>query len=61
VNAFFMGKGVAGNPVHRTREGQLIIPEVGTKVRIKATIFVVDDVYHDYDRGEIRVYIQSAV
>ena len=58
MHAFFVGVGVMHHPV-AMMAGVPLIPEVDTKVRIKGKLFKVDDVHHDYEQRQIRVYLLS--
>ena len=58
MTIFFVGIGaVMHQPVFRSQFGLPIIPRVGEKVRLQRVVYVVDDVQHDYDTREIRVYL----
>lgn len=63
MDAYFVGRGegVMGAKVARTSHPHYdpILPRVGEKVRLAGNLFVVDDIHHDYERREIRVYLMS--
>lgn len=59
MNAVFVGRGIGQDRRVPHLNGRPFLPGKGEMVRLNGILYVVEDIHHDYDSMEIRVYLRQ--